>query len=90
MFTGAHRVVSFPLVNPPPGDQGLSFVEGNAESLPVFEDASFDSYTVAFGIRNVTDRDAALREAYRVLKPGGRWEIATLMSGIHPRLDYYW
>jgi len=47
-------------------------VEGNAESLAMFEDASFDSYTIAFGIRNVTDRDLALREAYRILKPGGR------------------
>ena len=44
-----------------PADSGLSFVEGNAESLPVFPDASFDSFTIAFGIRNVTDRDAALR-----------------------------
>ncbi len=46
-------------------------MEGNAEALP-FEDGSFDSYTIAFGIRNVTDRPAALREALRVLKPGGR------------------
>ncbi|KAG2496051.1 hypothetical protein HYH03_005970 [Edaphochlamys debaryana] len=54
------------------GDAGLSFVEGNAEQLP-FDDTSFDSYTIAFGIRNVTDRPAALREALRVLKPGGRF-----------------
>jgi SAM-dependent methyltransferase len=33
----------------------------------------FDSYTIAFGIRNVTDRQAALQAAYRVLKPGGRY-----------------
>ena len=44
--------------------RSLRWVEGNAEQLP-FEDSSFDSYTVAFGIRNVTDRDAALREAFR-------------------------
>lgn len=49
----------------------LSFVEANAESLP-FEDGTFDSYTVAFGIRNVPRIDVALKEAYRVLKRGGR------------------
>jgi ubiquinone/menaquinone biosynthesis C-methylase UbiE len=50
----------------------MSFVEGNAEALP-FPDASFDSYTIAFGIRNVTDRPAALRDAWRVLRRGGRF-----------------
>ncbi|WP_409432653.1 bifunctional demethylmenaquinone methyltransferase/2-methoxy-6-polyprenyl-1,4-benzoquinol methylase UbiE [Litorimonas sp. RW-G-Af-16] len=49
----------------------LSRVCGNAEALP-FEDNQFDVVTIAFGIRNVTDRDQALREFYRVLKPGGR------------------
>lgn len=56
----------------PDGQAGLKFVLGNAESLP-FDDKLFDSYTIAFGIRNVTDRDRALREAWRVLKPGGRF-----------------
>lgn len=50
---------------------GLSWVEGNAQELP-FPDSCMDAYTVAFGIRNMTDRDAALREAHRVLKRGGR------------------
>jgi len=50
----------------------LTFVEGSAEELP-FEDDAFDSYTIAFGIRNVTNRQEALAEAYRVLKPGGRF-----------------
>lgn len=50
----------------------LRFVQGNAQSLP-FGDSSFDLYTIAFGLRNVTDVDQALREATRVLKPGGRF-----------------
>ena len=50
----------------------LKFVEGNAQYLP-FDDKSFDIYTIAFGLRNVTDVDMALRDALRVLKPGGRF-----------------
>jgi demethylmenaquinone methyltransferase/2-methoxy-6-polyprenyl-1,4-benzoquinol methylase len=49
-----------------------SFTVGNAESL-AFPDHSFDSYTIAFGIRNVTHITKALSEARRVLKPGGRF-----------------
>ena len=52
-------------------DHQVTFVDGNAESL-AFADRSFDAYTIAFGIRNVPRIDAALREAFRVLKPGGR------------------
>ena len=52
----------------------LSRVCGNAEMLP-FEDSQFDVVTISFGIRNVTDRMAALREFRRVLKPGGRLAI---------------
>ena len=50
----------------------VEFAIGNAEVLP-FPDKSFDAYTVGFGIRNVTHIDKALAEAYRVLKPGGRF-----------------
>ncbi len=50
----------------------LRFVQGNAESL-AFPDRTFDAYTIAFGIRNVTDIEAALAEAFRVLKRGGRF-----------------
>jgi demethylmenaquinone methyltransferase/2-methoxy-6-polyprenyl-1,4-benzoquinol methylase len=53
-------------------DGRVAFVEGNAEALPV-EDATFDGYTIAFGIRNVPRIDLALAEAHRVLKPGGRF-----------------
>jgi demethylmenaquinone methyltransferase/2-methoxy-6-polyprenyl-1,4-benzoquinol methylase len=49
----------------------LDFVEANAEELP-FADATFDAYTIAFGIRNVPRIDVALSEAFRVLRPGGR------------------
>lgn len=53
--------------------QALRFVEGNAQDLHQFPDNSFDLYTIAFGLRNVTDVDLALKEAHRVLKPGGRF-----------------
>ena len=54
------------------GIENLSWKQENAEDLS-FADRSFDAYTVAFGIRNVTDIPAALREAHRVLKHGGRF-----------------
>lgn len=54
------------------GLEGLAWKEENAESLS-FEYGSFDAYTIAFGIRNVTDIPAALKEAHRVLKHGGRF-----------------
>jgi demethylmenaquinone methyltransferase/2-methoxy-6-polyprenyl-1,4-benzoquinol methylase len=54
------------------GIEGLVWQVENAEKLS-FGDASFDAYTIAFGIRNVTDIPAALREAHRVLKRGGRF-----------------
>ena len=50
----------------------LAFVEANAEELP-FADGRFDAVTIAFGIRNVPRIDRALAEAFRVLKPGGRF-----------------
>lgn len=54
------------------GFDSISFAEANAEELP-WEDNSFDAYTIAFGIRNVPKIERALAEAYRVLKPGGRF-----------------
>lgn len=56
-------------------DQGLvdniEYVQANAEALP-FADHSFDIITIGFGLRNVTNKDAALASMFRVLKPGGR------------------
>lgn len=56
--------------NPHPKD--VTFVIGDAKSLE-FPDNSFDLVTVGFGMRNIPDTTAALREIYRVLKPGGRF-----------------
>lgn len=55
-----------------PFGERLARVTGDAESLP-FPSGSADAYTIAFGIRNVTDIDEALSEAFRVLKSGGRF-----------------
>ncbi len=51
--------------------RNLDYAQLNAEALP-FPDASFDAVTIAFGLRNVTDKQRALGEMFRVLKPGGR------------------
>ena len=63
----------------------VGFVEGNAECLP-FEDNSFDFYTIAFGLRNVTNKDLALKEAYRVLRKGGRLLIMEFSQVQNPVL----
>ena len=67
------------------GVVGLRAVQANAEKLP-FADSSFDCITIGFGLRNVTDKDAALRSMYRVLKPGGRLLILEFSKPIIPAL----
>ncbi|MEM7692924.1 MAG: bifunctional demethylmenaquinone methyltransferase/2-methoxy-6-polyprenyl-1,4-benzoquinol methylase UbiE [Pseudomonadota bacterium] len=62
------------------------FVAGNAESLPL-PDKSADAYTIAFGIRNVTHREKALAEAFRVLKRGGRFLCLEFSKVDVPVLD---
>jgi len=64
----------------------LSFVQGNAEALP-FAERKFDAYTIAFGMRNLTHMQAALGEAFRVLKPGGRFMCLEFSSVEVPLLD---
>jgi demethylmenaquinone methyltransferase/2-methoxy-6-polyprenyl-1,4-benzoquinol methylase len=68
------------------GEAAIKWVRGNAEALP-FADASFDSYTIAFGIRNVTHIARALAEARRVLKPGGRFLCLEFSKLEVPLLD---
>jgi demethylmenaquinone methyltransferase/2-methoxy-6-polyprenyl-1,4-benzoquinol methylase len=63
-----------------------AFTVANAEALS-FPDRSFDAYTIAFGIRNVTHIDRALAEAYRVLKPGGRFLCLEFSHVDVPGLD---
>ncbi len=64
----------------------ITFAQGNAEALP-FPDRSFDAYTIAFGIRNVTHIETALAEAYRVLKTGGRFLCLEFSQVQVPILD---
>lgn len=73
-------------------DDAITFVEGNAEALP-FPDRSYDAVTIAFGIRNVPRIAAALGEAYRVLRIGGRFlclEFSTVdVPGLAALYDFY-
>ena len=63
----------------------IEYVQANAESLP-FPDNTFDCITIAFGLRNVTDKDKALRSMLRVLKPGGRLLVLEFSKTNSPAL----
>ncbi|KAJ1623380.1 UbiE/COQ5 methyltransferase [Pavlovales sp. CCMP2436] len=67
----------------------LRWVEGDAEKLP-FEDNSFDLYSIAFGIRNVTNVPNALKEARRVLRPGGRFVCLEFSQVENPLLRKFY
>ncbi len=64
----------------------IEYVQANAESLP-FKDKQFDCVTLAFGLRNVTDKAAALRSIYRVLKTGGRLLVLEFSKPTHSLLE---
>lgn len=67
------------------------YVQGNAEALP-FPDGSFDAVTIAFGLRNVTDKERALRAMRSVLRPGGRLiilEFSHPQRWLEPAYDLY-
>jgi demethylmenaquinone methyltransferase/2-methoxy-6-polyprenyl-1,4-benzoquinol methylase len=64
----------------------IEYVQANAQYLP-FEDNTFDIITIAFGLRNVTDKDEALRSMFRVLKPGGRLLVLEFSHTNNPLLQ---
>ncbi|GEO80884.1 bifunctional demethylmenaquinone methyltransferase/2-methoxy-6-polyprenyl-1,4-benzoquinol methylase UbiE [Pararhodospirillum oryzae] len=66
--------------------EGLSWVVGDAEHLPL-PDRSMDVYTIAFGLRNVTNIDNAIADAYRVLRPGGKMMILEFSRVVIPLFD---
>jgi demethylmenaquinone methyltransferase / 2-methoxy-6-polyprenyl-1,4-benzoquinol methylase len=66
--------------------KGIDYVQGNAEALP-FDDNSFDCMTIAFGLRNVTDKDAALRSMYSKLKYGSQLVILEFSKIVIPVFD---
>lgn len=74
LCTGRNRLIDKGLVG------NVHYAQVNAEYLP-FADNSFDCVCIGFGLRNVTDKDAALRSMFRVLKPGGR---AIILEFSHP------
>lgn len=61
----------------------IGYIQANAEGLP-FADNSFDCVTIAFGLRNVTDKDRALASMYRVLKPGGQLLVLEFSKPVLP------
>jgi demethylmenaquinone methyltransferase/2-methoxy-6-polyprenyl-1,4-benzoquinol methylase len=66
--------------------QNIEYVQANAEYLP-FEENTFDVVTIAFGLRNVTDKDKALRSIFSVLKPGGRLLVLEFSKPEHELLN---
>tara|TARA_B100000795_G_C22655238_1_gene381889 strand:- start:93 stop:839 length:747 start_codon:yes stop_codon:yes gene_type:complete len=77
---GRDRLMDLGIVN------NVKFSQADAQYLP-FPDNSFDVITIAFGLRNVTDKDLALRSMLRVLKPGGRLLVLEFSSPANPILS---
>lgn len=84
--TGRDRLIDKGVVS------NVEYVQANAECLP-FPDNSFDCITIAFGLRNVTDKSAALASMRRILKPGGRVVVLEFsqvaIKPLRPAYDFY-
>ncbi|KAF2261946.1 hypothetical protein CC78DRAFT_520874 [Lojkania enalia] len=83
---GKKRALATPYARSP----RLKFVEANAEKLDMIPDNSVDLYTVAFGVRNFTHKDVAIREAFRVLKPGGVFACMEFSKVNNPLFDAFY
>lgn len=83
---GRNRLINEGLIH------NIRYVQANAQCLP-FADNSFDCIIIGFGLRNVTDKDEALRSMYRVCKPGGRVLVLEFSNpdfpGLKPVYDWY-
>jgi len=79
LYNGRSRLIDKGIVD------NVDFVQADAQHLP-FPDNSFDCITIAFGLRNVTDKDMALRSMYRILKPGGRLLVLEFSKPVAPGL----
>lgn len=80
LFTGRDKLLDNGVLG------NVDYTQANAEDLP-FEDDTFDCITIAFGLRNVTDKDKALRSMNRVLKPGGRLLVLEFSKPVLPLLS---
>jgi len=80
------------LINGISNDNRIRYIVGNCEKLPIKNDI-YDRITIAFGLRNITDRQLALDEIYRVLKPGGRFvclEFSSVDDEIIKKIYDFW
>ena len=69
--------------------QNISWVKAQAEKIPVKND-TYDYYSISYGIRNVTDINKTLKEAYRVLKPGGRFMCLEFSKVDNESLNFFY
>ena len=70
----------------------MHWISASAEKIPI-PDNSFDRATIAFGLRNITNRDIALKEIFRILKPGGRFiclEFNQVENNVVKKLYDFW
>ncbi len=80
LLTGRNRLLDKGII------ENIAFIQADAENLP-FDDNQFDCVSIAFGLRNVTDKQRALHSMYRVLKPGGRILILEFSKPVIPLLN---